>query len=120
APREVVATELSAFASCLAGLHLQPSPRRDALGDVVVMTYAPGFEIEARVTLELSGARLTWIGFEARRGDAADLPMITAPAPEALRIDGDPNGPLDAGTGSVLLMDHEHDVAFTWLKLCLD
>jgi hypothetical protein len=84
------------------------------------MTYAPGFEIEARVTQELSGARLTWIGFEARRGDAEDLPMITAPALEALRIDGDPTGPLDAGAGSVLLVDREHDVAFTWIKLCLD
>jgi hypothetical protein len=43
------------FAACLVGLHLEASPRRDALGDVVVMTYAPGFEVEARVVPDRHG-----------------------------------------------------------------
>src|SRR5438046_992034 len=41
---EVPAAKFEAFARCLAALHLQPSKREDALGDVVVMTYEPGFE----------------------------------------------------------------------------
>jgi hypothetical protein len=36
-PAEVPTSQLDAFAHCLAELHLQPSKRADALGDVVVM-----------------------------------------------------------------------------------
>src|SRR4051812_5249749 len=57
-PSEITGDRLHAFARCLAGLHLEASTREDALGDVVIMTYAPGFEVEARVVQELAGPRL--------------------------------------------------------------
>ena len=121
-PSEITGERLHAFARCLAGLHLQASTREDALGDAVIMTYAPGFEIEARVVQELAGPRLTWIGYESRRDIADALPTISPAALEALRIEGDHNGPLDASVASALELEGatKTDVAFTWLKVCLD
>src|SRR5688572_3335400 len=42
---DVPNSKLGEFARCLVGLKLSFSPREDQLGDVVVMNYAPGFEV---------------------------------------------------------------------------
>jgi hypothetical protein len=121
-PGVVADDHLGAFARCLAGLHLQRSPREDQLGDVVVMTYAPGFEVEARVVNELSGPRLTWIGYESLRADGDHLPTISSRAIEALRVAGDRNGPLDADVAATL-ETHTTEAqaqAHTWIKFCID
>lgn len=118
---EIRADRLAAFAGCLAELHLQPSAREDALGDVVVMTYAPGFEVEVRVVQELSGLRLTWIGFSSRR--PTDFgPTVTVDALEALRLTGDRNGPLDPSVAATLELDQTPTsrAAFSWIKVCID
>ncbi len=120
-PGELAGDQLAAFAHCLAGLKLQASTREDALGDVVVMTYAPGFEVEARVVNENDGPRLTWIGFEALRpGDVS--PTITAGALESLRVAGSPDGPVDADLAAVLRRDPtpSSSAEYTWFKVCLD
>jgi hypothetical protein len=102
------------FAECLVGLHLEPSPRHDALGDVVVLTYAPGFELEARVTDE----RLTWIGFESLEDDK--LPTVSATTLETLRTGGDRNGPIDPTIAASLELSGSSHVAYTWMKVCID
>jgi hypothetical protein len=121
APGEIKEDQLAAFAHCLAGLKLQRSTREDALGDVVVMTYAPGFEVEARVVNENSGARLTWIGFESLRpGDV--FPTVTTGALEALRVAGTADGPVDKDLSAVLRRDPtpSSSAEYTWFKLCID
>lgn len=120
-PGEVKEDQLGAFAHCLAGLKLQRSAREDALGDVVVMTYAPGFEVEVRVVNENSGPRLTWIGFESLRpGDV--FPTVTAGTLEALRVAGSPDGPVDTDLAAVLRRDPtpSSSAEYTWFKLCID
>lgn len=113
--------QLPAFARCLAGLKLQRSARTDALGDVAVLSYAPGFEIEARIVNELDGPRLAWIGF-AVRSSPAEPPTITVEALEALRTSGERNGPIDAATASLLQLDPTPTsrAEYTWLKVCID
>ena len=87
------------FARCLVGLQLKPSTRTDALGDVEVLTYGPGFELEARVQQNLRGpAALTWIGYASKRTKDA-LPSISGAALEGLRVAGDRNGPIDPAIG---------------------
>jgi hypothetical protein len=110
------------FAACLVGLHLEASPRRDALGDVVVLTYAPGFELEARVVQEIRAPHLSWIGYESRRDDADALPTISATTLETLRTGGDRNGPIDPAVAATLELDQATGthVAFSWLKVCID
>jgi hypothetical protein len=118
---EIGADRLPAFARCVVGLHVQASTRDDALGGVVVMTYAPGFEIEARVLAEADGPRLVWIGFASRRAPT-ELPTITSQAFEALRLTGDRNGPLTPDVASQLEIDlvpNGHS-AFSWIKVCVD
>ncbi|HEY5921615.1 MAG TPA: hypothetical protein VIV11_08085 [Kofleriaceae bacterium] len=121
-PGEIQEAKLTEFARCLATLKLQPSERDDALGDVVVLQYGLGFEIEARVVLENRGPRLSWIGWESRRDAADNSPTITAAALEALRTSGDRNGPLDPAVASALELDPTpgSHAAFTWIKVCLD
>lgn len=121
-PGEIHADRMKAFAACLASLHLRPSQRADALGDVSVMHYAPGFEVEARIVQELGGPRLTWIGYEARRDDRDNFPTISAGVLESLRTAGDPNGPIDPAVGGTLELEpmKSGKVAFSWLKLCID
>jgi hypothetical protein len=127
---EVSPPLLPELARCLVGLELQPSPREDALGDVVVMTYAPGFEIEARVVADSDGPRITWIGYEARR-EIDTLPTISGEALEALRSAGHRDGPLDDKTVAEILSETSTDVVtpdgpdgnaitMTWLKVCID
>ncbi len=108
----------SAFARCLAGLQLVPSERVDALPDVTVLRYEPGFEIEARIIHDGSGPRLAWIGFVARSGPNDPLPTITPAALEALRVAGEPNGPTAPSPPGLKLDTKPGD--FTWFKICLD
>lgn len=115
------AGQFAAFARCLAGLHLQPSPRRDPFPDVAVLTYPPGIEIEARILDEPDGPHLTWVGYAARRDLADALPTISPAALEALRIAGDPHGDLDPD--QLAKLQHTPTagpVSAAWLKLCLD
>ncbi|HEY4245161.1 MAG TPA: hypothetical protein VGM88_35335, partial [Kofleriaceae bacterium] len=112
--------QLEQFAHCLAALHLQASPREDALGDVVVMTYAPGMEIEARVAQEDAGAHLSWIGYESRRAVDAPIATITVDALDSIRTAGDRNGPVDAGDASTLELDAKSHSAYAWLRICVD
>jgi hypothetical protein len=121
-PGELGPDKFREFARCLAGLHLQRSAREDELGDVVVMTYAPGFEIEARVTQETRGPHLMWIGFESRRADEAITPTVTVDALEAWRLAGTRDGPVDPRSAKDLELDPTHDshAAFAWLKVCVD
>jgi hypothetical protein len=120
-PGDVGPDAFPAFARCLAGLKLQRSAREDSLGDVTVMSYAPGFEVEARVVNENSGPRLSWIGFVSRRA-AEEQPTITADALEALRLTGDRNGPLDPSLAGALVLDPtpRSKAEYTWLKVCID
>lgn len=120
-PGEVKSEQLDAFAKCLAGLHLEPSAREDALPDVLVMQYAPGFEVQARV-VDDDGAQLRWIGFASRTEGDLDVPTITRAALEKLRLAGDPNATLTPETTSQLELDTVPDThaAYTWFKLCLD
>ncbi|HET9991704.1 MAG TPA: energy transducer TonB [Kofleriaceae bacterium] len=122
AGEEVPKDRLDAFSYCLAGLHMQASPRSDELGDVVVMTYAPGIEVEARVVQEEDGAHLTWIGYASRRPIDAMLPTITSAALESIRLTGDPNGPLDPAVARTLELDPtpKSHASFTWLRVCVD
>ena len=117
-PGEVKSERLDAFAKCLAGLHLQESAREDRLPDVLVMQYAPGFEVQARV-VEDDGIVLRWIGFASRAEGDLDVPTITHEAFEKLRLGGDPKAPLapDVAAGLEKLPD---GTAATWFKLCLD
>jgi hypothetical protein len=116
---EVRKERFSAFARCLATLPLQPSTREDALGDVVVMTYG-SYELEARVVQEVSGLRLTWIGFASRRDDKDTAPTLNPVAFEALRLTGARNGPSDPVVAKALETDTDTKAAFAWIKVCLD
>lgn len=124
APQEVAPERGKAFARCLATLDLQESARVDSLGDVVVLTYAPGFELEARVIQESDGPRLTWIGYEAMRDDHDTLPTISGNTLESLRVAGDRNGALDPAIIKTLVGEvperNKYRAAFAWLKLCID
>jgi hypothetical protein len=122
AGEEVPKDRLSVFAQCLAGLHMQPSTRGDELGDVVVMTYAPGIEVEARVVQEDDGAHLMWIGYASRRPIDAMIPTITSAALQSIRLTGDPNGPLDPAVASTLELDPTptSHASYTWLRVCVD
>jgi hypothetical protein len=107
APAEISGAQQPAFAKCLATLPLQPSKRKDALGDVVVLTYAPGFEVEARIVNEPDGPRLTYIGFVSKRDASDSAPTITPDLLETLRVSGDRTA-------------RTSEKEFTWIKLCLD
>lgn len=119
---EVPKDRLDAFAACLAGLHLQTSPREDALGDVVVVDYAPGIELEARVLPEADGAHLAWIGFASRRPIDAMIPTVTPAVLESVRLTGDRNGPLAPDLAATLEADPTptSHAQFTWIRTCID
>ena len=122
AGEDVPKDRLDAFAHCLAGLHMQASTRGDELGDVVVMDYAPGIEVEARVVPEEDGSHLAWIGYASRRPIDAMLPTITSAALQAMRTSGDPNGPLDPAVASTLELDPtpKSHASYSWLRVCVD
>jgi hypothetical protein len=117
AVEEIRPPRLSAFAKCLAGLHLQLSSRTDSMLDAIVMSYAPGIEIEARLVGDRE-PRLTWIGFESRRDAADGLPTITPETLESLRTAGDRNGPIEPGIIAELSVSKSESV-FTWLNVCI-
>jgi len=124
APQKIEPARAAAFARCLSMLPLQESERVDALRDVVVLTYAPGFELEARVTGTGTGRRLSWIGYEAMRDDRDSLPTISSAALEQLRSSGDKHGALPPAVVEKLVGElparNEHRAAFAWLKVCID
>jgi hypothetical protein len=120
------------LARCLVGLRLTASTRADALADVVVMTYAPGFEVEARIVSESDGPRLGWIGFASHSQNDA-LPTISAATLESLRVAGAVAVPLPVEVTKVLDADRLRMIEtegrwvesqagfhFTWIKTCLD
>jgi hypothetical protein len=121
-PAEIPVGRRVAFAHCLANLRLQRSTREDALGDVIVLEYGAGFEVEARVVPENDGPRLTWIGFESRRNDQDNAPTISLHALEKLRTAGDLSGPLDPAIAATLELDPtpKSHAAYAWFKVCLD
>src|SRR4051812_12124336 len=84
-PGEVREDKFGELAHCLAGLKLRPSTREDGLGDVTVMSYGPGFEVEARILQLGSHAQLTWIGFASQYAGSPSAPTLDATAFEALR-----------------------------------
>jgi TonB family protein len=114
APEVIKRDRFAAFARCLSGLHLQASPRVDELPDVVVLTYSPGFEIEARIIEDRSGPRLTWIGYESRTNEDALVPTVSVAALEAHRIAGDRTVALAPEVANTLTP------AVAWLKVCVD
>ncbi len=127
---EVHPTVLPDFARCLVGLELVQSAREDALPDVLVLTDALGFEIEARVVVDqFQRAHLLWIGY-ASKGPTDTLPTISGTSLEALRVRGDHDGPIDPALGETLerapfrstgtKAEIAAQFAFAWLKLCLD
>jgi hypothetical protein len=119
APGEIAEPKLDPFAKCLATLKLARSERRDALPDVVALQYGSGLELEAQIVDTEDGPRLTWLGFVSRNGRDDALPTITARALESLRVEGEPNGPVD--DPSILAPDLALDgVATAWLKICID
>lgn len=117
-PREVKGPTLDELARCLTTVELTKSARSDALPDVVVMTYGPGIELEARFVDGEEGAWLAWIGYVARRDMQDALPTVSAQALESLRVAGDPRAPL-AGPGAFDELS-TLKVAFAWLKICID
>lgn len=122
AAAKIEGARLDAFASCLAGLHLQASKRHDYFVDVAVLSYAPGIEIEALVENDADGPRLGWIGYSGRHDLGDALPTITGEALEALRVAGDRNGPVDPAAMSELyeLQGERKSYAQAWLKVCID
>lgn len=123
-PQEVVSPRTKALARCLATLPFVESKRIDALGDVTILTYAPGFEVEARVISDADGARLTWIGYEAARDDKDRAPTISADVLETLRTAGDKNGGLEPAVVDQLVRElpaHAPSrAARAWFKVCID
>lgn len=118
AGEQVPEARLDAFATCLAALKLQPSPRKDALPDVSVFDYAPGIEVEARMAPTEAGGppRLLWIGYASRRATDPVQPLLSPDAFEALRRSGDRNGPVSTTAAATLDPDGEA----AWLRVCID
>jgi len=120
-PAELGPDRSDAFAHCLAGLHLELSPRKEPLPDVVVLRYAPGFEIEARVLDMDDGPRLVWIGYESRRDNVRGLPTIASEVLESLRDAGAPGGPLTPEAEAEIERDRVPKYPLeAWLEVCLD
>jgi hypothetical protein len=111
---EIAGGRLDELARCLTTVKLTVSPRKDSLLDVAVLTYDPGFEIEARFIDGSHGPWLSWIGYEARKDAADALPTITPEALEALRTAGqrDPSLPGIEGTPQAPV--------YAWVKTCID
>jgi hypothetical protein len=123
-PGVVRSNKFEQLARCLAGLKLRTSDRVDGLGDVVVLSYGPGFEVEARVIVGGNRALLTWIGFASQHAGSLAVPTLGATAFEALRLTGTRVPELDEATAKrldeALSPDIPGDVVMVWLKVCLD
>lgn len=123
-PGEVREEKFGELARCLAGLNLRASGREDGLGDVAVMSYGPGFEVEARILQHGSRSQLKWIGFASQHAGTPSAPTLNAAAFEELRVSGQRVPVFDAVTartieGELSPADGD-DVAVMWLKVCLD
>jgi hypothetical protein len=81
------------------------------------MSYAPGFELEARMFYTRE-SQLAWLGYASRRTGDPSLPTITHAALEAQRLTGDRNGPIDPEAAKELAAEPEP--AHSWVKVCLD
>ncbi len=121
---EVSKDKFGDLARCLAALKLRPSTREDGLGDVAVLSYGPGFEVEARILQLGSRSQLTWIGFASQYAGSPSVPTLDTGAFEALRASGQRVPVLDAVTARAiegeLSPTDSDDVAMVWLKICLD
>lgn len=117
-PGAVTGERLDELARCLAGLKLQVGTRGDALPDVAVLTYAPGFELEAQFTEKPDGAALSWIGWVARHDTADALPTIAPEALEALRVAGAREPAVTGLDASIASSRRKY--AYAWTKLCID
>lgn len=111
---EIREDRMDAFALCLAKLELRDSARSDTIQDAAVLTYPPGFEIEARILDEADGPHLTWIGYVSRRDRPDGLPSVSPDILEALRVAGTPSGALQPDVAAQL------GDAFAWLDVCID
>jgi hypothetical protein len=106
-----------AFAHCLAGLHWAASARNDPLGDVVALTYPPGFAIEAR----FDARQLLWIGFVSHRDVVGVAASVTPAVFDELRTSGDRDGPLDPHVAKTLELDQgAAKQAYAWVLACID
>jgi len=123
-PGDVAEAAFGGPARCPAGVDLGASPREDALGDVVVMSYGPGFEVEARILRQAGQAQLTWIGLASQHTGGLAAPTLDTAAFEALRLTGERVPVLDAATARAieaeLSPEDGDDVAAMWLKVCID
>jgi hypothetical protein len=123
-PGVVRSNKFEELARCLAGLKLRTSDRVDGLGDVVVLSYGPGFEVEARVIVGGNRALLTWIGFASQHAGSLAAPTLDTAAFESLRLSGTRVPALDDATAKrldeSLSPDIANDVVMVWLKICLD
>lgn len=123
-PGEVREDKFGELSRCLAGLKLRASTREDGLGDVAVMTYGAGFEVEARILRRGNEAHLTWIGFASQHAGSPMVPTLDPVAFEQLRLSGQRVPVLDATTAHAiegeLSPGEPGDVAVMWLKVCLD
>jgi hypothetical protein len=115
---EIRGPRLDELARCLTTLQLTTSTRSDALPDVVLMTYRPGIELEARFVDGEDGPWLAWIGYVARRDLQDALPTVSPAALEPLRVAGDAKAPL-AGPGAFDDLEMSK-YAYAWLKICID
>ena len=110
---EIRGAQLDDFARCLAGLELERSARRAVLSDVVLLQYAPGFELEATII----DSRLTSIGFVALQSQADLVPTLSGAAFESLRTGG---ARVLASTPALERDVAAHKHALGWMKLCID
>jgi hypothetical protein len=119
----IAADSLPAFAKCLATLPLRASARHSVLSGVQMVEYEPGIEVDVQYTYGTSSAWVSFIGFAGRHDVADALPTVSPSALEALRIAGDPAGPLDSTTRGAIeveLRDSNTPAALAWLKVCID
>lgn len=115
------ADRLDDFARCLSTLHLETTTLRHPYGDVIELTYDPGFAVEAE--LGDGGDRLRWIGYAGRHDMRDALPAITGEALEALRSAGSASPPLDDAARARLAGEQaQTGLAFSsaWMKVCID
>lgn len=121
-PGEVHADKLAELARCLSTLRLHPNGREDALGDVAVLSYGPGFEVEARIIRMRDRSQLTWIGFASQHPGTPNAPTLDTAAFEALRTGGQRVPVFDAATTASFARELSpgDEAAVMWLKVCLD
>ncbi|MBV8762521.1 MAG: hypothetical protein JO257_34875 [Deltaproteobacteria bacterium] len=117
-PGEVGGGRLDELARCLATLKLRTGARADALPDVAVLSYDPGFELEAQFIERPDGAWLSWIGWVARHDTADALPTITPDALESLRVAGSREPVVSGLEASIAASKRKY--AYAWTKLCID